>query len=195
MYDGNPSSQNSNPRKSTSKIVKRLLAGLAIAGVLLVVSLAFIFQRNYGRFNTDGIRQSSARHDLLKLVEAQYQLKKKYGFFSSDLSAYSEVDRPTLPTYNLGFIQATALSNPSLAPLLDPSRHILSAKPSLAVGKDMAIDQSILLSRMREICPDCMATNSGFKAFAVANLDEDADWDIWTIDQDSNLLHVVDDLK
>jgi hypothetical protein len=143
MYDGNPSSQNSNPRKSTSKIVKRLLAGLAIAGVLLVVSLAFIFQRNYGRFNTDGIRQSSARHDLLKLVEAQYQLKKKYGFFSSDLSAYSEVDRPTLPTYNLGFIQATALSNPSLAPLLDPSRHILSAKPSLAMGKDMAIDRSI----------------------------------------------------
>jgi hypothetical protein len=59
----------------------------------------------------------------------------------------------------------------------------------------MAIDQSILLSRMREICPDCVATNSGFKAFAVANLDEDADWDIWTIDQDSNLLHVVDDLK
>jgi hypothetical protein len=43
-------------------------------------------------------------------------------------------------------------------------------------------------------CPDCTAGEKGFRAIAVGNLGT-ADkpiWDVWTIDQDRKLTHVVD---
>jgi len=44
-------------------------------------------------------------------------------------------------------------------------------------------------------CPECKADQSTFKMVAVGNIDNDDTMDVWTIDQDKNLVHVIDDSK
>ncbi len=47
---------------------------------------------------------------------------------------------------------------------------------------------------MAKYCQDCFGTKESFKMVAVGNLDEDEEMDVWTIDQNKNLIHVTDDL-
>jgi Tfp pilus assembly protein PilE len=44
-------------------------------------------------------------------------------------------------------------------------------------------------------CPDCRATKDGFMAVAIGNIDKDETLDVWTIDQDRNMVHLINDVK
>lgn len=46
-----------------------------------------------------------------------------------------------------------------------------------------------------EYCSDCTATKDTFRAMAVGNIDNDATMDVWTIDHNKNVVHLIDDLK
>lgn len=47
---------------------------------------------------------------------------------------------------------------------------------------------------LREHCPSCLATENGFKAVAVGKIGQGR-LDVWTIDQDKNLVNVIDGTK
>lgn len=49
--------------------------------------------------------------------------------------------------------------------------------------------------QFKKYCPDCVVSKDGFKVVAIGNIDEDETLDIWTIDQDKNLIHLQDDMK
>lgn len=50
-------------------------------------------------------------------------------------------------------------------------------------------------SRFRSLCQDCVAGEKTFRLIAVGNLDKDTTPDVWTMDQEKNLIHIVDDVE
>ena len=45
------------------------------------------------------------------------------------------------------------------------------------------------------ICPDCVVSETGFKAMAVGNLDDDETLDVWTIDENRQVEHLINDIE
>jgi hypothetical protein len=133
--------------------------------------------------------QSEAKITLSSLYTAQMLTKSEHDFYSSDLQHGDMA--PQSMRYSYGYVQASAASEQTQALGIDPQRHFQISEKS--AGHEGA-EADALLERMREICPDCVVSDSGFKAFAFANLDGDPEWDVWTIDQDKNMQHLRNDL-
>jgi hypothetical protein len=131
-----------------------------------------------------------AKLTLSTLFTAQMLIKAEHDFYASDLQ-HGDLT-PSSTRYSYGYVQASPPNEQTQAIGIDPQRHFHLSE--LSKSRDEA-DPETLLARMRELCPDCVVTESGFKAFAFANLDGDADWDVWTIDQDKKLQHVQNDLE
>ncbi|HRK07507.1 MAG TPA: hypothetical protein PLZ57_07030 [Pseudobdellovibrionaceae bacterium] len=133
--------------------------------------------------------QSEAKITLSSLYTAQMLTKAEHDFYSSDLQ-HGDMAPQSL-RYSYGYVQASAASEQTQALGIDPQRHFQISEKGAG---DDATEAEALLERMRQICPDCVVSESGFKAFAFANLDGDPEWDVWTIDQDKNLQHLRNDL-
>ena len=184
----NPSTTQNSKRNVWIFAVLGSLAGLGAltGGFYLILGPAF---DRFTREAQVATLQSEARLVLRSVLTSQMLLKAEHDFFFSDLK-YGDFTTSTT-NYSLGFVEASPPKPQTQSLGLDPQRHFLLSE--LGDRRDNA-DPEALLVRMREICPDCVATDAGFKAFAFANLDADAEWDVWTIDQDGNLVHLSDDL-
>lgn len=65
---------------------------------------------------------------------------------------------------------------------------ILTSDPNFSGGR-------YKLSTHHPLCPDCGINKERFKVVAIGNLDEDETEDVWTMDQDKNLVQLSDDIK
>ncbi len=150
--------------------------------------------------------QLAARADLALLQERMDAFRAKNGFFTTDLAALNlDAPKDLKVLYKFGFVtassteveKATALNGQAVD--LDPSRKDLDAlkvaDPKIAIeySPTTRLDQ-VDFAKMGSYCVDCTATRTNFKAIAAANLDQDPALDVWTIDEQGNITHVVDDL-
>ena len=146
--------------------------------------------------------QAGAKADLQLLAEAQAAFRKEYGFYSSDLGSlpFRRKDLKNV-LYKFGFIAVKAPPVGAKLPIVyDPSRIDLdalrAARKDIVIGySDATRIETVDLKSLAAAFPDCVAGDSSFKAIAAANLDDDADLDVWTLDSAGNLVHANDDLK
>ncbi|MEE2671102.1 MAG: hypothetical protein VYA54_05300 [Bdellovibrionota bacterium] len=47
----------------------------------------------------------------------------------------------------------------------------------------------------KKLCSDCKVNKEGFKILVAGNLDEDEDLDLWTIDDQKNLVNIKSDVE
>ncbi len=180
--------KNSAPQKSKLGVWLLAIFG-SLAGVgALVGGTSWLISSELSGHRSKA-QQSEAKLTLTTLFTAQMLIKAEHDFYASDLQ-HGDMT-PSSTRYSYGYVQASPANEQTQALGMDPQRHFQLSE--LSESRDEA-DPETLLARMRELCPDCVVTESGFKAFAFANLDGDADWDVWTIDQDKNLQHVQNDL-
>jgi hypothetical protein len=55
------------------------------------------------------------------------------------------------------------------------------------------LEKETILENVMKACPDCYFTNKTFKIFAVGNIDNDPKLDLWTINQEAQIQHLIDD--
>ncbi len=160
--------------------------------------------------------QSAARADLMLVAEAEKRFQETHGFYTTDLKALNLWPKRVL--YAFGFVKPSSpqvITTPEGEVSLDPEMRTIG---KLAARRaDDAIEKSktdpnikpdapILLSpltkvasidfqRLISFCPDCTATKNSFKVIAAADLDNDPVLDVWTIDHDGNVRHMIDDLQ
>lgn len=195
-------SQNSNPNSTlkppspntssntSSKLGVWLFAILgSIAGLAVLTGGIYWLVTSELKGFQNKSYQSEAKITLSSLYTAQMITKAEHDFYSSDLQ-HGDL-APQSMRYSYGYVQASTSSEQTQALGIDPQRHFQMSEQS--ASRDEA-EAEALLERMRELCPDCVVSESGFKAFAFANIDGDPDWDVWTIDQDKNLQHLHNDL-
>jgi hypothetical protein len=136
------------------------------------------------------LMQSEAKFSLLSLVASQKGLRNdpKVKSYSYDLSSVLKDYKP-LNNYNyvFGFMKACSGKDTAISLELFPeSYQNLSSRVSVNIRNYF----------LKGKAGDCFTLTGGFEAFAVANLDplNQARMDVWKIDQNGNLIHVLDGL-
>lgn len=164
--------------------------------------------------------QSGARADLELVAKAEKEFHAKYGFYTTDLKALNLWPKRVL--YAFGFVKPATFKEAqgniteggpeaSWDPEMRTITRLAARRAEDAIAKAKADpaykpDAPILLSPLTKVslvdfdrlisyCPDCTATKTSFKMIAAANLDDDPVLDVWTIDQDGTVRHLIDDLQ
>ena len=190
---------------STQTRIHVVFAGVGTA-IILGMLMAVPACNNWMHERQARGAQTTARADLDLIFRRETDFKTKNGFYTTDLAALSlDMPKQLIVLYKFGFVtpsgdagkKATSLHGDEM--VIDPSRSNLDAlkkaMPALEVFQSgMTKLDDFDFSSMASYCTDCTATADRFKAIAAANLDNDPTLDIWTIDQNGVVTHVVDDL-
>jgi hypothetical protein len=143
--------------------------------------------------------QNGARADLQMIFEKETKFHAQFGTYTTDLNAMGVA--PKIALYKLGFVRAAEslpeIKSPDFIhrPELKDYDALKAAIPNLEIAFSPVTKLSeISLSALENICADCTANQSRFRAIAAANLDADSDLDVWTIDQNGLVVHVTNDL-
>ena len=161
--------------------------------------------------------QTAARADLMLVADAEKEFHKLHGFYTTDLKALNLWPKRVL--YAFGFVKAAAFKeaqagengsanwDPEMRTIIQLAARraedaIAKAKADASYKPDPPIVLSPLtkvalidFGRLVSFCPDCTATKDKFKLVAAADLDSDPVLDVWTIDQDGTVQHLIDDLQ
>jgi hypothetical protein len=189
----------SNPSQSSAQTPRRF--ALALAGFAVLIIAAFVLYAYLGGARKFAERQrhalqSAAEMDLKDLAKKENEFHERHGTYTTDLFALGIAPKSVI--YKFGFVTPAAEQLPD-GEIHVPARKDLdalkSARPELNIKYSSATKlDEITFDQLAPYCPDCTATVMTFKAIAAANLDDDPDLDIWTIDQSGALRHIVDDL-
>lgn len=178
-----------------SRTVFHILASAVIAGILIGILSFFTFYSNFFHQRQVKAIQAGAQVDLDLVARSEKTFHEKHGAYTTDLAALGIA--PKKVVYKFGFVQPSD----SIAGVegLDPSRKDLDAlkkaNPKLEIGYSPVTKlDSIDFGKLASYCQDCTAGKDTFKAIAAANLDEDPELDVWTIDEKGNVTHLVNDL-
>lgn len=178
-----------------SRTIFHIFAGLVAAGMLVAALSFFSFYSHFFRERQIHAIQQGVHVDLRLIASAEKAFYEKHGAYTTDLAALSIAPKKVL--YKFGFVAPSGTIEGVEG--LEPSRLDLDALK--ASNSKLQIDyspvtklNSIQIKDLATVCPDCTATQTGFKAIAAANLDEDPTLDVWTIDDKGTIVHVVNDL-
>jgi hypothetical protein len=188
---------------STATIVMIMLGVAACGGIGLIGVLVAIAVPNFLSFNCKA-RTSEAKVNLAGLYTAETAFHEEYGSYSTDLISVNW-QPDGAPIYLYGFASAGPLpvtaELKAQLPAVDPSRR---ATDNVHVIRGSGTGPAYDTSRMHTngsgfpltaaaLPPATFAGKDEFLAGAVGDDDSDPTLDIWTIDQNKNLIHVVDD--
>ncbi len=170
----------------------RWLMGLFFA-LFIIAGVAMVYSKNWAKKHPDAI-QLAARADLDLIRQSQQSFHSRFGTYTTDLRSLAI--RPKFVYYKVGFLQPGDVKvegvdghDPKIKDL-----DILRADVKIRYAEETKLTE-IDFASLNTFCADCTATKDAFKAIAVANLDKDADLDVWTVDQTGNFTHVQNDLK
>lgn len=179
---------------------------LIVAGVLVCLSvpiigiLAAIAVPNFMRFQCKA-KQSEAKTNLAGLFTAEKAFQADFGYYTSDLVSLGWTPHEA-PAYVYGFAYAGPedLGPSERKPADYDSERKDTVDPSIAganyqTNRMIDGDGNKLLST--DLPEDSWVERARFKAAAIADLskDDEGRLDVWTIDENRNLVNVVDDCK
>lgn len=217
---GDPNGETGPGAESAAEAGQRRSAHVIGAAVVLIVIGAVIWSvaggSEWAKNRQLRAIQTVARADLLLVADAEKQFHEKHGFYTTDLKALNLWPKRVL--YAFGFVKPSSASSVETAngsESLDPEMRTIGrlaarrAEDAIAKAKSNPTykpDAPILLSpltkvaavdfdRLISFCPDCTATKNTFKLIAAADLDSDPVLDVWTIDQNGTIRHLIDDLE
>jgi hypothetical protein len=133
-------------------------------------------------------RQANLQRGCKSMLSLLFVLEKEYeaqhSKFTSDLSALKfEQSIEGKVFYKIGFASGDGVSNSEAFPKSKkPEWKSLQPKETFA-------------ALAKTYCPDCKVAGSKFKALLVGQIDDDADYDVWTIDDQKQLVQLKDDLN
>lgn len=144
--------------------------------------------------------QMAAKADLQLMLEAEKTFYSQYQTYTTDMNALAVAPKSVL--YKIGFVTPAVnlpkIESPAFThrPELKDYDALKAAIPKLQIAYSPLTKLSeISINDLGKYCADCTAHKDGFRAIAAANLDDDADLDIWTIEQSGTIVHVRDDLE
>lgn len=141
--------------------------------------------------------QRVARADLLLMYEAERQFFNEHGHYTTDMKALRVFPKKVM--FAFGFTKPANFTKELARAGAEPQVDNV-----VKLGEALKLDfgyspktkvREISWAELAAVCPDCTATESGYKVIAAANLDDDPQLDIWTIDQDGHIEHLKDDLR
>lgn len=184
------------PQTSSNASIVKWSLGL-LASLFVIAGVVGWYRYYLGDKNRDQIQQG-ARADLDLIFKAEKSFKERFGYYTTDLVSLGVAPKYVL--YKVGFVRPMAKEEAGL-PVTghDPFRINLDlvkqAKPDapIAYSRQTRLDE-IDLSTLASLCTNCTATASTFRAIAAANLDDDPDLDVWTVDHEGKIEHLVNDL-
>lgn len=170
-----------------------LVSVLGTVGVAVLGIIAAIAIPNFVKFQSKA-RQTEAKSTLLLFSSAQQAFFAENQTYTSDLDPQNNVwPGEARLNYKYGFARSSELA-PEVASRfagkVDPRRKdsdVLNA--SYATGAPQIPFDEL----SAKYCPDCVATPQVFKILAVGNIDADPTFDVWTVNELNQLVHVVDD--
>jgi hypothetical protein len=180
--------------ENQSRTRTHAVAAAVAAGVLvLALIMAPAIHRYMHRRHMQAI-QRAAEVDLHYLQSRETDFYKQHGSYTTDLKILGIAPKTAL--YKFGFVRAG--SDKAGDQQVDAKRKDLDAlkasDPNIAIEYSPATHlEDIDFQKLASFCTDCTATVVGFKAIAAAQFD-DSSIDVWTIDQDGRLVHVVNAL-
>ncbi len=185
------SSQVDAPQDKATRHVFHLFAAL-VAGCFLMVGLSFFsFYNNFFKARQMSVVKEAARVDLAMFFGGEQAFHKAFGYYTSDLSALGL--KPKKAIYKIGFVGASP-AHPELKGL-EPSRMDLdkwkAAVPALELDySPLTKLTEIDFQKLKSVCADCVATDQTFKLMAVADIDPAPGYDVWTMDDHGDLVHL-----
>ena len=130
------------------------------------------------------------------LAQAEDKFKATYGFYTTDLIAMHLTPKTALSKFGFSYASEPHPEVQNLDNTRKDLDAVKAAIPRLEINYSPVTRlDAIDFAKATVYCPDCTATATTFRAMAITNLDDDADLDIWTIDQNKKLVHVNNDLK
>jgi type IV pilus assembly protein PilA len=173
-YDEMLALAHEEPDSRAGRRARATLQGGDVAMMAATVGvLASIAIPNFQRY-TARSKQSEAKAGLKALFTSQMAFRAEFDKFCR---TFKECDWEAEPTSS--YLYFTSLKDVSGGMLL-PDR-------------DATLKQARAAMRAAGITPK--VDKKGFVFVAVGNIDADEDLDIWTIDNDNNLLNIVDDTR
>lgn len=180
--------------------------GTHIVGALIIASLMAVALALAPRWGQDPKKaqlaeiQRLARVDLIFIAQAEHKFRQHFGTYTTDLNALGIAPKKVL--FKFGFVKA-AQGLPTLesAPFKhNPELKDLDALKAALPALNMELSpltklSEIDLSALEQLCADCTATQESFRAIAAANLDDDAELDVWTINEKGEVKHLANDLQ
>jgi hypothetical protein len=198
LSDANATPIETNSAQNRTGI--HIIGGFAIAvamGIILAVIPMY-----HARESGGVIRQiqRGAIGDLKLLSNAEKDFEARTNFYTTDFNALAIVPKTVL--YKIGFASPSVVHHEIdrgafvHRPELKDIDAIRAAFPKLEIAYSPVtkLDSIDFSAAVAKYCPDCVVTDTSFKALAVGNLDGDDDLDAWTIDERDELRHVHDDL-
>jgi len=137
--------------------------------------------------------RAQAKSTLRIVFLGEYAFFQKHKRYTTDLKAIGYIPTEgTKFTVKFGFLDAFN-SNQNIA---NESADRKNSDVFIKTGIEYALQaQEILLEKTRGYCQmGCGVTTDKFEAIAAANLDNDDDLDLWTINERKEIIHVFDDL-
>ncbi|MCM2281963.1 MAG: hypothetical protein NDI61_08975 [Bdellovibrionaceae bacterium] len=186
-----------NLTRTQNHVLVKWLLGL-LAALFVMAGLMGWYRYYLGDHNRDQI-QKGARADLDLILKAERAFKSQFGFYTTDLVLLGI--EPKYVFYKIGFLKPLDISAVAQPPEKhDPTRMNLDlvkkTKPQARIAYSPQTRlETIDFSTLASLCTDCTATGTTFRAIAVANLDEDPELDVWTVDQEGTFQQLADDLQ
>ena len=182
-------------KKSMNRSTLMLAFGLAL-GLILGASLVaawFAANESGSKYKSRAIR-AEMRVQLIAAFAAEKVWEQENGYFVTDLEALG-IEPDGRLRYKFGFTKPTQLTMEQTASTstdidLDPD---IKDTDALEVRYHAKAPQESFQTLAQRYCPECTADVDGFKLVAIGKIDDSLD--VWTIDQDKNLVHLVGDAK
>jgi hypothetical protein len=130
-------------------------------------------------------RQGQARVALNEIAMAQAVFHIDHELYTSDLKKL-EISNTEKSFYKVGFIEASKEKVDGVNP-----QNFNSDALKWNYDSSFGIDK-LKWAEAKKHCKDCVAQKSKFKAIAIGYIPK---LDVWTIDQDKKLQHVIDGSK
>lgn len=183
------------PHKGRSNAVALIMAiGVAFVPAIFIFGIiAAIAIPNFQRFKAKA-SQSEAKALLSMAYSGEKGFIAEWAVATTDLEAMGVAfDEGAKARYHIGFAQPAVAQWDTIG-IEGP--HDPSKSDTEKLGRRLDTDLGAPFAELAaKYCPDCTAVGESFKIVAIGNVDSDPDLDVWTIDQDRQLLHVEDDLK
>jgi hypothetical protein len=165
------------------------IIGAFALGVIMMVALYLIPLAGRARhLRRVELIQTGAATDLRLIATQEARFYKEHRYYTTDFNQLGIVPKAVL--YKTGFVRESP-PQPGTDPSIKDLDILKTHFPKLQIdySSENKLDQ-IDISKLQNLCPDCTATQSHFRVLAAAHLDGADELDIWTIDDNGQILHV-----